>query len=512
MIHIALTKKNQVAGELVYSALCRSFSRSQVRADGGALCRVIINPDDEDMDILFSSEKKKILLLGSLPPAIAQKLHVTTESIETLDSANAACAPASIHSFRESRLTIHYRATLDSLELPLRERALLRYDFMDEWNNLGYGAIPLDGSIWSLSQCISVPTANVLADVTLNENSVSAYAAIWNTDNTSILWFNRAVGPIDSAEWRLVEYFFSSFRHAELSCVPVLSEIPEGWDVAVTQRLDCDEDIASARALFESYQSWSVPFSLAVQSSLLGKVEHTQLMFDVIESGGAILSHSDTHPVRWGGSYDIAFVEATISSQKLHSVLNTPIRYAVSPFHQTPVCALHALSDAGFDGCVGGIINCDPEFLMARGGVISGIPPTFIGHSQSCMLHGDCLLSTGDALAAYKQAFDIAKRSRTLFGFLDHPFSERYAYGWASESQRIDIHHQLINYIRSSGSVLFLNENDALDFIRYKNGIELTEAHEGEWRYRLPEWRKQFEVVVEFKGRLMPLCKFGVLS
>ena len=59
MIHIALTKKNQVAGELVYSALYRSFSRSQVRADGGALCRVIINPDVEDMDILFSSEKKK---------------------------------------------------------------------------------------------------------------------------------------------------------------------------------------------------------------------------------------------------------------------------------------------------------------------------------------------------------------------------------------------------------------------------------------------------------------------
>src|SRR5690606_27172436 len=112
------------------------------------------------------------------------------------------------------------------------------------------------------------------------------------------------------------------------------------------------------------------------------------------------------------------------------------VPYAVSPFHQSPQYALEALCDVGYSGCIGGIIRNDPEFLLARGGELAGFPVGFIGHSQQCMLHGDCLLEAGDPLAIYKMAFDQALETRSLFGYLDHPFSERYQYGWVDEESR----------------------------------------------------------------------------
>jgi hypothetical protein len=126
-----------------------------------------------------------------------------------------------------------------------------------------------------------------------------------------------------------------------------------------------------------------------------------------------------------------------------------------------------------------------------------------VGHTQSCMLHGDCLLAEGDdALAIYKQAVDIAKAGRALFGFLDHPFSPRYAYGWKNESDRIKAHETLISYIREQGNILFLNENEAMDFIRQKSAIYLSLDADRYPQYQLPDGMK-YAVAIEYKGELM---------
>jgi hypothetical protein len=120
------------------------------------------------------------------------------------------------------------------------------------------------------------------------------------------------------------------------------------------------------------------------------------------------------------------------------------------------------------------------------------------------MLHGDCLLSDGDPLAVSKQAFDLAMASKTLFGYLDHPFSARYQYGWSDESSRIAAHRELVGHIRSvAKKPLFLSEDRALDFISRKAAARLVQDGD---RFRLEEDNVDevvdFDFSAEYRGKV----------
>ena len=85
------------------------------------------------------------------------------------------------------------------------------------------------------------------------------------------------------------------------------------------------------------------------------------------------------------------------------------------------------------------------------------------------MLHGDCLLEGSDPLQISKKSYELAKDSKAIFGYLDHPFSKRYTYGWNDETERTLAHRDLILYIKSSAKQpLFLSEEKALDFLLFK--------------------------------------------
>lgn len=113
---------------------------------------------------------------------------------------------------------------------------------------------------------------------------------------------------------------------------------------------------------------------------------------------------------------------------------------------------------------------------MARGGSIANINENFIGHSQQVMLHGDCILDSYRPLQIYEQSFDYAYESQTLYGFLDHPFSDRYQYGWQDEASRIKTHQDFIHYIKTKAeNPIFLSEEDALDFLRLKSNINIKQ-------------------------------------
>ena len=318
-----------------------------------------------------------------------------------------------------------------------------------------------------------------------------------------MLWFNRAVGPIDSFEWRLVEYFLASYRATDLPCQPVLQEIPWGYDAAVTMRLDCDEDVESARPLWEEYKKMEVPFSLAVNTVNLDNENNHKILIDMTSYGESILSHTATHAPNWGGSYEAAYNEGEQSKKYLQKVIGKTIKYAASPFHQTPNYALQGLVDAGYSGVVGGIIRNDPEFLLARGGELCGLPDGFIGHSQQCMLHGECMLADGDPLSIYKRAFDIAMETKALFGYLDHPFSERYQYGWVDEGSRIIQHKKLIEYIRiKARNPLFMSEDTALDFLRLKSNCLILETPLGYKIFAEQAKGMQYVLAVEYCNQL----------
>jgi hypothetical protein len=443
-----------------------------------------------------------------MPLALADYLRYRQEPAQapaTLAAASRS-APAPSYESRESAAAVQYGELARTLGGQPWRRPFERFDFTDEWNNLGYGAIRCDGSIWALGQPAQVPAEAELASVVVNGERQFAYAALWDVGALSVQWFNRPVGPCDSFEWRLVEQFLSAHRADTLPCQPVLSELPWGYDAAITSRLDCDEEIESARPLWHAYRRLGVPFSLAVHTQNLNRPDQRGILRELLadRQQGAVLSHTATHAPNWGGSYDNAFAEGRQSAEMLEAVTGVPVRYAVSPFHQSPSYALRGLADGGYQGCVGGIIRNDPEFLTARGGALAGLPAGFVGHSQQCMLHGECLLRDGDPLAVFKQAFDYAYATNTLFGYLDHPFSARYAYGWSDEAARIDAHEQLIAYIRSRAQrPLFLHEDAALDFIRYRSLTQIVEQ-DGAFRVLTPAGAATpLMLGVEFRGAHM---------
>ena len=524
MIHVIYPGSQVKAGIIVTSAIRRSCGYSLVTKKSFSYlsqwikspekaCLIIIEPPNDWSNTIIkilNSGLAKVILLGKIPIVLAEHLKVELSELSTEIVDGAKSEPAPIYGFSESSAYVSYRSSFTGIKSSVPRRALERFDFTDEWNNLGFGAIRVDGSIWSLSQCVKVPVKTKLADIFINNNEVTGYAALWDFPSSSLLWFNRAVGPIDSQEWRVVENFIANYRDSDLVCYPVINEIPYGYDAAVTMRLDCDEDVESARKLWTSYENMKIPFSLALHSAVLPDTRHHKLPKEILESGGAILSHTATHAPDWGGSYDAAYIEGLSSANSILEVTGQSVRYAVSPFHQTPDYARSALADAGYEGCIGGIIRNDPDFLMARAGIPPGSNKGFIGHSQQCMLHGDCMLEGQDPLKIFKQAFDESMSGRAFFGYLDHPFSERYQYGWLSEEQRIKMHEEFISYMKEDKNVLFCNENEAMDFLECKTSVIVKEDKEGFCIKSSSAREAKYPVAIEYKGRLHQLSD-GVL-
>src|SRR5437016_469213 len=76
------------------------------------------------------------------------------------------------------------------------------------------------------------------------------------------------------------------------------------------------------------------------------------------------------------------------------------------------------------------------------------------------------------SIRIYKEAYRIAQATGQFFGYLDHPFSDRYAYGWASEAERQRIHGELLDFMDvecTQAPLLFVNEETCLDFMLEKS-------------------------------------------
>ncbi|MDO6388177.1 hypothetical protein [Uliginosibacterium sp. 31-12] len=519
MIGVLADYPRHESAALVLAALRRSVSHSlAVHCAPAALghfdVALTIDPSDAAGELLAQwlvERPRKLIVFGRLPAGLKSHFGVQTCAWPEPTDAWARSPSAPSRGQSESAGRVRYLPDAASLGAAGWERALERFDFTDEWNNLAFGAIRAEGSRWSLAEAVRAPDGAELARVEVGDQALTSYAARFTLAASNVLWVNRSVGTIDSFEWRMVEHFLAHYQSDALPCVPVLSELPWGYDAAITMRLDCDEDITSARPLWLAYREMGVPLSLAIHTSNLLHDAHYPFLREFCEHGGVLMSHTATHAPNWGGSYEAAFAEGRESRNRILAATGVSVDYAVSPFHQSPHYALQGLCDAGYSGCIGGIVRNDPEFLLARGGELAGLPQGFVGHSQQTMLHGDCMLAEGDQLAIFKASFDRALETRTLFGFLDHPFSERYAYGWPDETTRIQAHCDLIAHIRGKAQApCFMDECEALDFLRARAAISLLH-NERSFAVQLPQ-AHAFGFGVEYRGELLPLTDEGVLK
>ena len=495
--------------ELVKLGFIRSYTKAQVfdcmQEIKESSVHVFVNPVDSDLANIqrISSIPSKIIILGHLPANIAKLLGMVIEALPEDVSLWDQCDAAPVYGFSESSARICYGSLPGALECQIVDRPLLRYDFAAEWNNLGYGHVRTDGSMWSLACKAKFVSSNdaQLASIYQGDEELTVYATISTQDQSEILWVNRPVGLVDTHEFRLFETFITNYKSDSLPCLPLIREIPYGYDAMISMRLDCDEDIASAGPLFELYKSQDVPFSLAVRTGQPIKEEDVTLINEVIDNGGGILSHSVNHKCNWGIDFDDVKNEAEKSRREILSLTDkiNILEYAVSPFHQNPDYAVEALDVSGYKGFIGGIICNDQQYLISRGGKAAA-SLDIITHSQQCMLHGDCLLETGgDLLATFKQCVTYTVNSGAAFGYLDHPFSERYQYGWSSEDQRVSVHLGWIEYLKSFGSVLFVNENELLEYIQKKSNAKIW-LKDGVIRSVFENNLSCYPLACEFKG------------
>ena len=465
--------------KLVKLGFIRSYTKAQVynysQKVNNSCVHVFVNPKDSDLDAIqrLSLEPSKVIVLGDLPISVAGFLGLEIEKLPEDASLWDHCEAASKYGFSESSARISYDNISAGLECPIADRPLLRYDFANEWNNLGYGHVRTDGSMWSLA-CKAKsfsPDVTLLASVYRADEFQTIYASLSSLNNSEVLWVNRPVGFVDTHEFRLLETFITNFKSDTMPCLPLVREIPYGYDAMISMRLDCDEDIGSARPLFELYMSHDIPFTLAIRTGQPIEENDVELINEIIDCDGGILSHSVNHKCNWGTDFDDARREAVESRHEILSLseILDDVEYAVSPFHQNPDYAVKALYAADYKGFIGGIICNDPQYLISRGGkIVDAID--IISHSQQCMLHGDCLLkSVSDMLVVFKQSVNYAVNSGASFGYLDHPFSDRYQYGWDSEEQRLSVHLDWIKYLKALGKVIFENEVNLLEHIRKKS-------------------------------------------
>ncbi|HTY22834.1 MAG TPA: hypothetical protein VMC85_06870 [Desulfomonilaceae bacterium] len=476
-IFVLHASNDDYAAEIVAAGMRRSFTGRQVeKALWDCLTLktagvVMINPTDRQAPLLRDTLDSggKVVILGRVSDAIADCLGLVVRSDDHPDPDWAMASVAPSEPYNASPVVVRYVSehVLGRAAVVVR-RPLRRYDYEDEWNNLGYGPILCDDSPWAVSSivdCNTVTCFGFLEDQ--YGKKLSAYAAIIDGPRGAALWINRAVGPIDSVEWCIVEEFFGSYRCDELACYPYLNEIPLGYSGGVTMRLDCDQGVASAQMLFDLYSGLEIPFSVAISTGMEMTREDLKLLTKIVAKRGAVVSHSVNHFPNWGGSYDVAREEARNSRAWIET--NLPDAgltvYAVSPFHQNPLFAVQALAETGYKGFVGGSIRNDPEFLLGRAGRVPFIDPPIVSHSQQCMLHGDCFQRYGSSVDTYVESFMLHTQGGAIFGYLDHPFGPDYTYGWASEEKRLAVHEEFLSHLLSLDGLWWGSLVACMDFL-----------------------------------------------
>lgn len=503
---------DEYTAEIVATAMVRSFSAAQIArtsqsarhgVDGGA---VLINPGDDRCALVgrLLSSGGKVLLSGRLGPRLAEQIGLDVDGRCAMREVMAAPrVNAAVHHNESPAAVIYDDRHELSRRSPLPVRPLCRFDFANEWNNFSFGRIQAAGGPWSIAVSAEAAGAYPIAWACEQRGGrASVYAGLFETENGAALWFNRPVGPADSLEWTIVEAFFGDYRADDLPCFPYLSEIPADYGSAATMRIDCDEAVGSARPLFELYRDHGLPFSLAVATGLPMDAVDWKLARDVIAAGGTVASHSADHLPNWGGDIESAYRQGLGSKRWLeqHLPQAAPVRYAVSPFHQTPAFAVRALSKAGYRGVVGGSIACWPEAVLGRAGQFPFVTRRFVALTSQCMLHGDCVRRYGNSIDSYRQCFEQHFAAGSVFGYLDHPFSARYQYGWDSEAQRIDAHNTLIGFIQSHPPVWWAGTTQVLSFLYRRNCCRLAVSRDGELHVASPAGALGPPIAVHWKG------------
>ncbi|MAN34781.1 MAG: hypothetical protein CMF89_00030 [Candidatus Marinimicrobia bacterium] len=465
---------------LICSSFRRSFGKSQInnfknikKKQSGV--HIFLESFSKNANIDFQELIKlrgnKIILNGKLNDQIKEMLSIKILN-SNFDYEKPIPANSLKPSISSSKITFNQNLNyLKPFLKEIKERPLWRYDFDVEWNNNFCGNISNENKILNLSHnCLLIKGKNV-AFIKNSKNQYIPLISEFEINGNIIIWINRNLSLVDLPEWKIIEEFISNGYFKKYPCIPYLSEYSSSENGLITMRLDCDEDIESARKIFEIYKYHNLPISLAITTNQIKENQFiSSLPKEVNDYGGTILNHSHSHPINWGGSKDKIKEEIITSNNLIKKSFGITTEYAVSPFHHLTWEALEVLSELDFKGVIAGISSSHHEFLIIKGGLINE-KLDILMHSQQCMIHGDCLTKTRK-IDSYLNTFSLYSNLGFSTGYLDHPISERYDYGWINFERQVKTHQQIIEYLLNK-KIKFIGQKELFQRFAAKEKIKI---------------------------------------
>ena len=451
---------------------------------------------------ILGSKNNKIIFFGELNDELKTKFGIRNLNdikFNKIEEANR-------FSHKESDEKLFYNSDIPYLNKffnELQQRPLIRYDFAKEWNNHYYGHINDNDDLRSLTIKCEVNHENCVSFVKIGSHKIPLIAN-FNFGSNNLLWINRRLGLIDLPEWRIVEDFVANYSEKNLPCIPFINELKQKEKGLVTMRLDCDEDIDSAFNIFELYKKFNLPISLAITTKLITESSNSAVLPKlVLESGGTLLSHSHSHPNNWGGSKENIKYEVSHSKSLLKKTYGIDVNLAVSPFHHLDEIAVETLKENDFLGVVAGISSSHHKFLYFRGGGYS-FKNKLIIHSQQCMLHGDCT-NKDRPIAEYFKPIIMLSKLNFSFGFLDHPISKRYDYGWGNHQNQTLSHKKIIEFCLKN-SINIVTQEELFNRLKAKSNLKLSLKVVGEKELIKLENTSKEEVSIHYKNKIYRCC------
>ena len=466
---------------LILESLKRSFTSSQIniydisqKKYPGVHFFLECTSDNATNNLreLLEINNNKIILSGKLNRWMQKLLNINILGnkfpFEEPKPANSLSPSVS-----NSNLKFNYKFNyLKQFKDVLKERPIWRFDFELEWNNSFSGNIIDKHEILNLSHYCSNNnnSNNVVYIMNSNEEKIPLIAEFF-IDQNVLIWVNRNLSLIDLPEWKIIEEFISNGYFNKYPCIPYVSEFSSSENGLITMRLDCDEDIESARKIYTLYKRYNLPISLAITTNQIENKESiSSLPREVYDYGGTILNHSHSHPINWGEKKDIISKEIELSTKLIKKAYNITTKYAVSPFHHLTIEAINILNQQNYKGVVAGICSSHHEFLIVKGGTINK-ELNILLHSQQCMVHGDCLTEKR-SLDDYLNNFYYFSKIGYSVGFLDHPISKRYDYGWKEPQRQINTHKQIIEFLLFK-NIKFISQREIFERLKAKDELNI---------------------------------------
>jgi len=447
---------------------------------------------------LSQTIKFKIIYLGAFSNFFLEKFYFKKLNLSSKEKKKVYLKDLEKKFKDKSFLKINYQK--GKFYPNYHERYFYRYDFEDEWNNYGYGKITGKKNIWSVKSLVFCTSKkNNIGTIKIN-NEFITFVSFHQINKCCILFINRDVGIFDGFDVSIIEKFVSSYKN-NLPNFPIISEIPSTYEGLVTMRLDCDEDIQSAKKISQLYNHFKVPFSLAILTSILTENDKDFLK-DIIKKNGAILSHSNDHLVNFGDNYETCLSQISTSMKKLKD-LGLDVEFVVAPFHHTPNFVYDVLNDLNIKGIIGGINKNYPQDISFRSGFYNERIKVLL-NNQQCMMHGD-IHPQSNKIDNYKKSFLISYKNKRAFGYLDHPFSERYSYGWNNEKLRLETHRKFLKFIKRKKKIIFLNQNDFMNFLYTRSQINIT-IDPSKFKIQKKKFKKYFFSII-YKNKKFILNK-----